>query len=482
MGNNRVIYTNQPMLPGFTTMNQQLQVSPSPSLSPSEHELAMATYELFDWWLPQRLLEETSGMNIERIKYLIKQRKLQVSKQDFSESPLRPNEVKELTKLLPKPIDGDEFTFIDLFAGIGGIRKPFSEIGGKCVLTCEWDDYAVKTYKANWKSSPEHKFISNIKDVTQPTDITGLELRSNISVQIPDHNVLLAGFPCQPFSIAGVSKKNALNRVHGFECEDQGQLFFDIARILSVKQPPIAVLENVKNLKSHNKGTTFKVIEDTISNLDSHQESLFGIDDGESVQPYWIVDIGSSSPDPKIIDAQHFVPQHRERIVLVCIRDDIAEKLNLKSKLSLKDIDKPTKRSSLRDILDPHSKVDSKYTLSPKLWDYLQNYAKKHRAAGNGFGFGMVSRESTGVARTLSARYYKDGSEILIDQNNPDKRPRRLTPQECARLMGFVAKGNKFRIPVSDTRAYKQFGNSVVVPVFESVAKLLSPYISEILD
>lgn len=462
-------------------MNQLLQVSPDSSLSSSERETAMAVYELFDWWLPQRLFEETSGIKLERIKYLIKQRKLQVANQNHEVTPLKPEEVKELEKLLPKPVDGDKFTFIDLFAGIGGIRKPFSEIGGKCALTCEWDDYAVKTYKANWKNSPGHKFISNIKDVTQPANLKGNELGNFIDEQIPNHDVLLAGFPCQPFSIAGVSKKNSLQRVHGLECEDQGQLFFDIARILSAKQPPIAVLENVKNLKSHNKGTTFQVIQDTLLNLDKHQESLFHAKMANTVHPYWIVDIGASNPDPKIIDAQHFVPQHRERIVIVCIRKDIADMFHLQEKLSLRDIQKPDKRSTLRDILDIHSKVDGKYELSPKLWDYLQNYAKKHRAAGNGFGFGLVSRESKGVARTLSARYYKDGSEILVDQNNPNKRPRRLTPQECARLMGFASKSEKFRIPVSDTRAYKQFGNSVVVPVFEAVAKLLDPVIDNII-
>jgi DNA (cytosine-5)-methyltransferase 1 len=481
MGNNRVIYGNQLTLPGLSTLNGQIQVTPHASLSSSERELAKATYELFDWWLPQRLFDETSGINLERIKYLIKQRKLQLSTGTPEELPLRKEEVVELAKLLPKPIDGKEFTFIDLFAGIGGIRKPFSDIGGRCALTCEWDEYAVKTYKANWANSPGHKFISNIKDVTQPANKKGKELRTNIENEIPSHDVLLAGFPCQPFSIAGVSKKNALNRVHGFECEDQGQLFFDIARILSVKQPPVAVLENVKNLKSHNKGTTFQVIQDTLINLDKHQESLFD-SNSSTVKPYWIVDLGASNPDPKVIDAQHFVPQHRERIVLVCIRKDIVEKLNLEKRITLRDIDKPKKRSTLRDVLDPHSKVDSKYELSPKLWDYLQNYARKHRAAGNGFGFGMVSRESKGVARTLSARYYKDGSEILVNQNHPDKRPRRLTPQECARLMGFVTKNEKFNIPVSDTRAYKQFGNSVVVPVFESVARLVAPYIDEILS
>jgi DNA (cytosine-5)-methyltransferase 1 len=303
---------------------------------------------------------------------------------------------------------------------------------------------------------------------------------------MPDHDVLLAGFPCQPFSIAGVSKKNSLKRVHGFDCPDQGQLFFDICRVLMVKQPPIAVLENVKNLKSHDKGTTFKVIKEILTTLPEHQELLFNKKISQGGQAYWIANLDQEKPDPKVIDGKHFVPQHRERIVLLCIRADIVKKFELDKKIDLKNIKKPERRATLNDVLEPNSKVDDKYTLTPKLWEYLYNYAAKHKAKGNGFGYGMVKRNAADVTRTLSARYYKDGSEVLINQDNMKKnknklgRPRRMTPQECSRLMGFVSKGEKFNIPVSDTRAYKQFGNSVVVPVFSAVANLIEPYIETI--
>ena len=454
---------------------------------------AMAVFELLDWWQPQRLFEETSGIELDRIKYLIKLRKEFVSYATDSHAeinprqlellehfPLKASEIDEFKKLLPSYLDGDKFDFIDLFAGIGGIRKPFSRIGGKCLLTCEWDEYAQRTYRANWKGCPEHKFLSNIKDVTQPSGLTGPELVSKIATAIPKHDVLLAGFPCQPFSIAGVSKKNSLNRAHGFECEDQGQLFFDICRILMVKQPPIAILENVKNLKSHNHGTTFKVITKTLTELPDHQDTLFGEVIFKNKQPYWIANLEDSSPDPKVVDAQNFVPQHRERIILICVRLDIAKKFGFIKDFSLTNIQYPKKRTTLTSVIDPHKNVDDKYTLSQNLWDYLQNYAKKHKAAGNGFGFGMVDRDSKGVARTLSARYYKDGSEILVNQDELGKRPRRLTPQECARLMGFTSKKEKFKIPVSDTRGYKQFGNSVVVPVFDAIADLVDPFIEKI--
>ena len=281
--------------------------------------------------------------------------------------------------------------------------------------------------------------------------------------------MLLAGFPCQPFSLAGVSKKNALGRAHGFECETQGTLFFDVARILASKRPNAFLLENVKNLKSHDKGNTFKVILNTLEELG-----------------YWVSDVEiSGSNDPKIIDAKNFLPQHRERIVLVGFRKN----LNVHEGFTLSDVEKfyPKKRVSFLDILD--SSVDDKYILTPRLWEYLYEYAKKHRAKGNGFGYGLVDPNNPeSVARTLSARYHKDGSEILVDRGwnaalgeknfwskvNQNRRPRRLTPRECARLMGFDSVGEeKFKIPVSDTQAYRQFGNSVVVPVFEAVAKLM---------
>lgn len=469
-------------------------------------ESALELFELFDWWNPQRLVDET-GIKSDRIKYLTKLRKefkaatgkdpakltiKQVDLLDNFAQGLGFTESKALEELLPNSIDGNKFRFVDLFAGIGGIRKPFSNIGGKCILTCEWDEYAQKTYKANWKSCREHQFVSDIKTITQPVDKngelkTGRKQTNHIDKAMPDHDVMLAGFPCQPFSIAGVSKKNALNRVHGFDCPDQGQLFFDICRILAVKQPPMAVLENVKNLKSHNKGTTFQVIKEVLSNLPDHQETLFGSTVLKGMEAYWIADLSDNKPDPKVIDGAHFVPQHRERIVLLCIRKDIVETHGLDGQISLKDIGFPGERPTLKDVLEPNKVVDDKYTLTPKLWEYLYNYAAKHKAKGNGFGYGMVKRNNTDVTRTLSARYYKDGSEVLINQDDMKRnkkkkgRPRRMTPQECARLMGFVTKDDRFNIPVSDTRGYKQFGNSVVVPVFQAVADLIEPHLKTIL-
>ena len=462
-------------------------------------------FEIFDWWYPQSLVEET-GIKPDRVKYLIKQRKMFLSSGPNGEElndkqvellehfalSLSFVESKLLEELLPRKIDGNRFKFVDLFAGIGGIRKPFSDIGGECVLTCEWDDYAKKTYNANWKSGVEHSFVSDIKTITQPTDSIGTVVRGTKQVKhidktMPNHDLLLAGFPCQPFSIAGVSKKNSLKRMHGFDCEDQGQLFFDICRVLSVKQPAMAILENVKNLKSHDKGTTFKVIKEFLTNLNDHQETLFNDSSIERINGYWIANLNDEKPDPKVIDGKNFTPQHRERIILVCIRSDIAKRMSIEEKIDLRQISKPKRRHSLLDVLTPNDLVNKKYTLSPKLWEYLVNYAKKHKEKGNGFGFGMVSRNGKDVTRTLSARYYKDGSEILINQDDIAEqsdegiRPRRMTPQECARLMGFVTKNEKFNIPVSDTRAYKQFGNSVVVPVFRSVASLLEPHIDEIL-
>lgn len=359
-----------------------------------------------------------------------------------------------------------DFDFIDLFAGIGGIRKGFEDAGGRCVFTSEWNPYAVRTYKANHYSDPlHHKFNSDIREVTLSAnpDVSEAEAYRFIDANIPDHDVLLAGFPCQPFSIAGVSKKNSLGRKHGFECDTQGTLFFDVARIIAAKRPVAFVLENVKNLKSHDKGNTFRVIMKALDELG-----------------YWVADAESTdNEDYKIIDGKHFVPQHRERIVLAGFRKD----LNVHSGFSLKDVAKlyPERKPTLGDILE--KEVQPNYILTPKLWQYLFNYSIKHKAKGNGFGYGLVKAHE--VTRTLSARYYKDGSEILIDRGfdpkldfehkkNLENRPRRLTPRECARLMGYDAPGGySFRIPVSDTQAYKQFGNSVVVPVFSAVAKLM---------
>lgn len=386
-----------------------------------------------------------------------------------SQPKLSHAEYEHLKTLLPTPPESDkhDFTFIDLFAGIGGIRKGFEAAGGKCLFTSERDKYAVRTYKANHFCDPvEHTFNKDIREITLSEDssVSDSKAYDHINKKIPDHDVLLAGFPCQPFSLAGVSKKNSLGRKHGFECDTQGTLFFDVARIIKAKQPAAFLLENVKNLKSHDKGKTFKVITDTLDELG-----------------YWVADVEFSGPkDPKVIDAQYFVPQHRERIVLVGFRKD----LGVHNDFSLSDIEFPDYVPNFRDILEPGRKVDKKYILTEKLWEYLYNYAIKHREKGNGFGYGLM-RKNKKVARTLSARYHKDGSEILIDRgwsdkkgfkdkDNLKKRPRRLTPTECARLMGFnEPDSSDFIIPVSDTQAYRQFGNSVAVPVFEAVAKLM---------
>jgi DNA (cytosine-5)-methyltransferase 1 len=397
-----------------------------------------------------------------------------------SEKCLSKFEASILENLLPaKPAhyDNPQFKFIDLFAGIGGIRKGFDEIGGKCVFTSEWNKYSVRTYKANNYSDPdEHVFNEDIREITltENEDVSETEAYAHIDKCIPDHDVLLAGFPCQPFSLAGVSKKNSLGKAHGFECETQGTLFFDVCRVITAKQPAAFVLENVKNLKSHDKGKTFKVIMEALDDL--------GYDVAD-------IDSNKGGQDPKIIDAKAFIPQHRERIILVGFRRD----LGLSNDFSLSQIKKPESTPTFADLLD--EEVPEKYILTPKLWEYLYQYAKKHQAKGNGFGYGLVDpNDKKAYARTLSARYHKDGSEILIDRGwdkklgeldfndmfNQASRPRRLTPQECARLMGFDKPGEtNFVIPVSDTQAYRQFGNSVVVPVFRAVAELMKDRIYE---
>lgn len=324
------------------------------------------------------------------------------------------------------------FTFIDLFAGIGGTRLAFERAGGKCVFTSEWDKYSCQTYRKNHED--DHEINGDITQVDEN--------------MIPNHDVLVGGFPCQPFSLAGVSKKNSLGKAHGFLDKTQGTLFFDIARIIKAKQPRAFLLENVKNLRSHDKGRTYQVI------INSLKELGYTVHD-------------------RVIDAKCLVPQHRERIFLVGFRED--------EEFDWDAIEFPEINNGpvLRKILhapdekpeEPYSqtfrgktKAADKYTLSNHLWTYLQGYAEKHRLKGNGFGCSVVTPEDT--SRTLSARYHKDGSEILISQGNR-KNPRRLTPRECARLMGFP---DSFKIPVSDTQAYRQFGNSVVVPVVERIA------------
>lgn len=320
----------------------------------------------------------------------------------------------------------DSYTFIDLFSGIGGMRLAFQDAGCRCVFSSEWDRFCQKTYFSNFGEIP-------YGDITKVNE-----------KDIPNHDILVAGFPCQPFSIAGVSKKNSLSRATGFLDKTQGTLFFDVCRILNEKRPKAFMLENVKNLKSHDKGKTWEVIK---SSLEELNYSVFHA----------------------VLDGQDFVPQHRERIIIVGF-----------DKERYGDVDfqfcyrKPESKPMLKDILS--EEYDSRYILTEHLWEYLQNYAKKHKEAGNGFGFGMP--DLNGVSRTLSARYYKDGSEILINRGD-GLLPRRLTPRECARLQGFP---ENFRIVVSDNQAYKQFGNSVVVPLMNAIANLIVEKLNQLKD
>jgi DNA (cytosine-5)-methyltransferase 1 len=321
------------------------------------------------------------------------------------------------SRVSPSDPDNHDFTFSDLFAGIGGIRIAFEKQGGKCVFSSESDRWCQKTYYEYFGDMPVG-------------DINGIDIES-----IEKHNILTAGFPCQPFSIAGVSKKKSLGRAHGFKDQAQGTLFFRVAEILEKKRPQAFMLENVKHLRNHDGGKTFRIIKGTLDELD-----------------YEVSD--------DVIDAIHYVPQHRERLFIIGFDRKIFKNI------PPFEFPKVTRRKKPRlgSILE--KRVDSKYILSDKLWKYLQDYAEKHRMKGNGFGYGLFDENS--IARTLSARYYKDGSEILIKV--PNSNPRRLTPKECSRLMGFP---KDFRITVSDTQAYRQFGNSVVVPVVEAVAEKL---------
>ena len=324
-----------------------------------------------------------------------------------------------------KKTEGTGLKFIDLFAGIGGMRIAFERAGAECVYSNEWNKYSQKTYFANFHDMPEGD-ITKVKED-----------------DIPDHDILVAGFPCQPFSIAGVSKKKSLGRATGFQDKTQGTLFFDVCRILRAKRPKAFMLENVKNLTSHDHGNTFKIILGCLEELD--------------YQVFW-----------KILDGQDFVPQHRERIVIVGFD---RKRYGDSAEFSFDELKKPERKPVMKDILE--RTPDAKYTLSDKLWQYLQDYAAKHKAKGNGFGFGIADPD--GISRTLSARYYKDGSEILIAQKG--RNPRRLTPRECARLQGFP---DDFIIPVSDTQAYRQFGNSVVVPLMTAVAQLVTAKLNEL--
>lgn len=401
-------------------------------------------------------LRQQTGLNVPEIAVILNRPTRTVYNWEEGKGGPKPAEVEKLLAAVPaspKPAGKPAFRFIDLFAGIGGLRRAFdmeTGVGGECVFTSEWDKYARITYSANYG---------------EPVDDIAGDITQISETDVPEHEVLLAGFPCQPFSIAGVSKKNALKRPHGFACEDQGNLFFDVARIIRHHRPKAFLLENVRNLANHDKGRTFRVIRSTLE--DELDYDIF----------------------PMILDAKSWVPQHRERIFIVGFPRE--RKITDFSLQSLKDRD-PLSGPKLASILHPEdgtekaeghftvgpkAEVSDKYTLTEHLWNYLQRYAEKHRAAGNGFGFGLNGPQD--VARTLSARYYKDGSEILIRQGAGS--PRRLTPRECARLMGFDAPGeSRFKIKVSDTQAYKQFGNAVVAPVATDVARLMLPHMTEV--
>lgn len=361
---------------------------------------------------------------------------------------------------VPAPNSAPSFRFIDLFAGIGGIRLAFESIGGECVFTSEWNKYAQQTYARNF-GHVLPGFVEGIH-VEESGHVFAGDITKIDAAKIPNHDVLLAGFPCQPFSIAGVSKKNSLGREHGFADATQGTLFFDVARIIEQKQPQAFMLENVKNLLSHDKGRTFKVIEETL------RDEL-----GYTIRF-------------KVVNGAAYVPQGRQRIIIVGFKDptvfDEGDGFSFENLATQRMADGRSRiiNPTMVSVLHPEdgsenveapftegelATVNEKYTLTPNLWIYLKDYAAKHRAAGNGFGYGLVGPES--VARTLSARYHKDGSEILVSRGIGE-RPRRLTPRECARLMGFP---DSYEIPVSDTQAYRQFGNSVVVPAVTAVAE-----------
>lgn len=361
----------------------------------------------------------------------------------------------------------ERFKFIDLFAGIGGIRIAFDRQQYDCVMTSEIDKWARETYRAYFNDPDGHMFNEDITSI-KPEDV-------------PDHDVLTGGFPCQPFSLAGVAKKNSLGRAHGFDDPNKGNLFFYIQRILKEKKPRAFLLENVKNLRSHDKGRTWKVIQALLSEAG-----------------YVFAD--------QTIDAARVVPQHRERIFIVGFNREhfdlpeyldwsgfwaevkqglVIEKTRLRKRYS-KSVDETIIEWPLvKYILEPHENVPEKYTLTPNLWRYLREYKAKHQALGNGFGYSVFTGEER-YTRTISARYYKDGSEVLIDQGEKE-RPRRLTPYESAQLQGFPEdflrmfnrEDDGYFQPVSDTQAYKQFGNSVCVPVVTAIAKTMDRYLRE---
>ncbi len=384
-------------------------------------------------------LRELAGLTVEEAADLLEVARRTVYRyEDGSSLPTRLalRTLKEAASRRSRPPAASvpAFRFIDLFAGIGGLRYGFEGIGGRCVFTSEWDPYCQKTYALNFPDN--HQVEGDIRAFSAKPEL------------VPEHDVLLAGFPCQPFSIAGVSKKNALGRPHGFLCDTQGTLFFDTAQIIAHHRPAAFVLENVKNLESHDQGRTFATILNVLRN-----------ELGYHVQY-------------RVLSSEPWVPQKRERIFIVGFREPTSFDF---AALMVPPAESGPKLGS---ILEPHDSVDPKYTLTPKLWEYLQKYKEKHSAKGNGFGYSLFGPND--VTRTLSARYYKDGSEVLVDQ--PGKRPRRLTPLECARLMGFDRGDRRFRIAVSDTQAYRQFGNAVVVPVVEFVAAAIRPHLERALQ
>lgn len=304
------------------------------------------------------------------------------------------------------------------------MRLAYESAGATCVYSSEWNKFSRITYEANFAELPDG-------------DITKVEAKN-----IPDHDILVAGFPCQPFSSAGVSKKRSMGLPDGFEDRTQGTLFFDVCRILKEKRPKAFMLENVKNLYSHDGGNTFRVIIESLQELD-----------------YVVFH--------SVLDGRRYTPQHRERTILVGFDarrygKDVSFAFELRTGNAI-----PTASQILEDT------VDDKYTLSDTLWAWLQSHADKHKSSGHGFGYGLIPLD--GATRTISARYGKDGSEALVPQQG--KNPRKLTPRECARLQGFP---DEFVIPVSDTQAYRQFGNSVVVPLITDVARLVIQKLGEI--
>jgi DNA (cytosine-5)-methyltransferase 1 len=380
--------------------------------------LAIVTHGLYDSKALKR--EYTCEEKCDAIHFVVDAMSKMLPQRDSNESKVCEDSADMFSDFFDVPFPAPanpKFTFIDLFAGMGGFRLGMQAQGGKCVFSSEWNKFAQRTYFANYGEMP-------FGDITK---------ESTKSFVPEKFDVLCAGFPCQPFSIAGVSKKKSLGRETGFKDKTQGTLFFDVADIINRHRPKAFFLENVKNLTSHDKGRTFKVIKETLEEL-------------------------NYSIHYKVIDGKHYVPQHRERIMIVGFDKNL---YHGKENFVFPEDGEPV--NSIKDILLPNP--DSKYTLTDKLWNYLQNYALRQKAKGNGFGYGLV--DMNGITRTLSARYYKDGSEILIPQDK--KNPRRLTPRECARLMGYP--DSYILDAVSDVQGYRQCGNSVVVPLITAVSE-----------